>query len=106
VLKNLNLVLRFLLELAALVAVGNWGWRIGDGAMRWVLMVGATAAVIVVWVLFVSPNPTIELAMPIRLVIELVVWAAAAAALWAAGQTRLAVVFFVVAVINGVANYL
>jgi hypothetical protein len=105
VLKNVNLALRFLLELGALVAVGYWGWKTGDGAMRWVLMVGGVAGVIVVWALFVSPNPTIELAMPLRLVIELVVWAAAAAALWAAGQTRLAVIFFVVAVISGVANY-
>lgn len=74
--------------------------------MRWVLSIGAVAAVVVVWVLFVSPEPTIELARPIRLAIEFVVWAAAGAALWATGFRTLAIAFVIVAVVSGTLNYI
>ncbi len=104
VLKNANLALRFLLELGALAAVAYWGYRTGDGALRWVLAVAATVAVAVVWWLFVSPKAAIDAPQPARLVIELAVWTAAAAALWAAGHPTLAIAFFVVAVVSGVLN--
>ena len=55
-----NLGLRFLLELGALAAVGYWGWETGDGLLGWVLAIGAIAAVIAVWALFVSPKHTVE----------------------------------------------
>lgn len=73
--------------------------------MRWVLTLGALIAVIAIWVLFVSPNPTVPLARPVRLVIEFVVWVAAGLALYATGSRTLALAFVVVAVISGVANY-
>lgn len=101
-----NLAVRFILEIGVLVALGYWGWKTGNGTMRWVLAVGSVVAAIVVWSLFVSPDPTIELARPIRLVIEFVVWAAAAAALWATGLRALAVAFIVVAVVSGTLNYI
>ena len=104
-LKTSNLALRFLLEIAALVAVGYWGWKSAEGPARWVLAIGAVAAVVAIWTLFVSPNPTIVLAMPIRLAIELVVWAAAAAALYVTGQRALGIAFFVLAAASGIANY-
>jgi Protein of unknown function (DUF2568) len=104
--ESANLAVRFILEICVLVALGYWGWKTGDGTMRWVLAVGSVVAAIVVWSLFVSPNPTIELARPIRLVIEFVVWAAAAAALWATALRALAVVFIVVAVVSGTLNYI
>jgi hypothetical protein len=103
--KEANLVLRFLLELGALAAVGYWGWRAGEGALAPVLAVAAVAAVAVVWGLFLSPKATFELARPLRFAIELAVWTAAGAALYATGQERLAVAFVVVAVVSGALNY-
>ncbi len=105
ILENANLVLRFLLELAALAAVGYWGWTTGAGVMRPVLAVGSVATVVVVWTLFIRPDPTIELARPLRFVLELGVWAAAGAALYAAGHARLALAFVAVAVVSGSLNY-
>lgn len=103
-LQNANLALRFLLELGALAAVALWGWKTGDGALRVVLPVAAVAAVVTVWALFVSPNPTIELPPAARLVIELAVWLAAGAALRASGYHGVAVAFVVVAVVSGSLN--
>jgi hypothetical protein len=104
VLKNANLGLRFLLELGALAAVAYWGFTTGDGLLRWVLGIAAPVAVAVVWWLFVSPKAAVDAPRPVRLAVELAVWTAAGAALWAAGHPALGVAFFVVAVVSGVLN--
>lgn len=104
-LQGANLGLRFLLELSAFAAIAYWGYDAGSGVWRWLLAVGAPALVAVVWALFVSPKARIELARPLRLVIEFLVFGAAALALAAAGQPILAVVFAVIAAISGTLNY-
>jgi hypothetical protein len=102
---NANLGLRFLLELGALAAVGYWGWQTADGVFRWLLAIGAVAAVAVVWGLFVSPKAAVPLARPLRLAIEFAVWTAAGAALYSADQPWLAVTFVAVAIVSGTLNY-
>jgi Na+/melibiose symporter-like transporter len=100
-----NLTLRFLLELAALAAVGYWGWKTGDGALGWILAVAAVAAVIAVWALFVSPKHTVETSKPVSFAIELAVWVAAGAALYATDHAPLALAFVAISVISGLLNY-
>jgi Protein of unknown function (DUF2568) len=104
-LRGANLALRFLLELSAIAAVTYWGFDAGSGIWGWFLAVGAAALVIVVWALFISPKATIELARPLRLVLEFGVFGTAALALAAAGQVALAVVFAVIAAASGTLNY-
>lgn len=45
----LNLVLRFLLELYALVAMGVWGWSQTDGLLRFVWAIGIPLAAAFLW---------------------------------------------------------
>jgi Protein of unknown function (DUF2568) len=106
VLEGANLGLRFLLELTALAVVAYWGYKTGSGVTRWLLAAAAPALVIAVWALFISPGPTIELAKPIRLVLEFAVFGSAAVALAATGQRTLAVAFAVVAAVSGTLNYI
>ena len=103
--KAANLGLRFLLELAALAAVGYWGLESGDGVLGWVLAVGAVGAVIAVWVLFVSPKHTIEISKQGAFAVEVVVWAAASAALYATDNAALGLAFLAVSVTSGLLNY-
>jgi uncharacterized protein DUF2568 len=106
VLEGGNLALRFILELSALAATAYWGYDTESGVTRWVLAVVAPALVIVVWALFIAPKRKAELARPIRLVLELMVFGAAALALAATGQRTLAVVSAVVAAVSGTLNYI
>jgi hypothetical protein len=104
-LQSANLALRFLLELSAIAAVTYWGVETGSGVWSWLLAVGAAALVIAVWALFISPKATVELAPPVRLGLEFMVFGAAAFALAVAGQGALAFVLAVLAAISGTLNY-
>lgn len=103
--RGANLALRFLLELAAVAIVAYWGWSAGPGAWGWAVAVAAPLALVAVWVLFVSPKATIDLPRPARFALELGVWSAAAAALWAAGHRGPGIAFLAVAVASGALNY-
>ena len=88
----INLALRFVLEIAAVVSLGYWGWRSQEGALRVVLVIAAPLAAAVVWGIFTtpgdptrSPNAVIPTPGIIRLVIELLLFAAAVWALLASG---------------------
>ena len=80
----INLGLRFLLEIAALITLGIWGWQIGDDWIRYILSLGIPILVAIVWATFRVPNDpgAAPVAIPgiLRLAFELalfafVVWA-------------------------------
>ena len=57
--KGANLLLRFLLELCALGALGYWGFKTGSvTSTKVVLGVGAPLVAAVVWGTFLSPSTT------------------------------------------------
>jgi hypothetical protein len=70
-----NLVLRFLLELAALLAMGVWGWRQGTGGLRFILALGVPLLAAAIWGTFRVPDDPgkAPVAVPgiVRLALEL-----------------------------------
>ena len=52
----INLALRFILELAALLSVGMWGWNQSDGGLRYVLAIGIPLIFAAVWGTFAVPD--------------------------------------------------
>ncbi len=88
----LNLLVRFLLELAALGAFGYWGWQQAEGALAYLLAIGLPVLTAVLWVTFAVPeDPSRSGHAPVpvpgllRLLLELLFFASAAAALVHAG---------------------
>ena len=95
--------LAFFLELAALVLLAVWGFRVGSNtAVHFLLGLGAPALMIVVWGAFAAPRARVELPMAGVMVVKFVVFAAATAACYAAGWHAWAVAFGVVALANSV----
>ena len=104
--KGANLLLRFLLELCALGAVGYWGFKIGGGlAAKIGLGIGVPLVVAVVWGVFVSPQAPVRLALPLSLLLQVLVFGLAAAALVATGHRTPALVFVALVVINALLMY-
>jgi hypothetical protein len=92
-----NLVLRFVLELAALAAAGYWGSTHGSGGWRWAWAIGLPLVMAAVWGTFrVNGDPKeAPVAVPgiVRLALELAFFGGAVTLLAAAGQSRPAVIF-------------
>ncbi len=89
-----NLALRFLLELAALAALGYWGaHRPASLAARVALALLAPLAAALAWGAVVSPRARLRVTAAVRLLVELAVFGGAAWALVAAGRLRWAVAF-------------
>ncbi|MFN8470531.1 MAG: YrdB family protein [Caldilineaceae bacterium] len=96
-----NMALRFVLELCALGALGYWGFTAGPETIgKFVLGLGAPILAAVLWGMFVAPKAVRPLHDPAKLLVELVVFGGAAAALYAAGQPLWAGVLLVVYGIN------
>jgi len=74
----LNLALRFLLEIAASLAVGYWGWQRASGALRYLPAIALPLATAVIWGTFRVPGDAsasgdapVPVPGPVRLSMEL-----------------------------------
>jgi len=103
-LRGLILTVRFLCELAMLAALAYWGFSVGDGVGAWVLGVGAPLLAAVVWGAWVAPKARWPIPLATRVVIELVLFGAAAGALAVTGQPLAAVVLGVAALVTSLLN--
>jgi hypothetical protein len=94
---QLNLALKFLLELGALAAFAVWG-----ASTSVLLAIALPVIAAVAWGLFAAPKARRRLSLPLRAPFELGVFALAAAALWDAVSAAWAAVFAALAVGNAV----
>jgi Protein of unknown function (DUF2568) len=98
--RQLNLALKFLLELAALAAIGLWGASIADGAPAVVLAIGLPAVAAGLWGAFAAPKAPRRLPLRLRAPFELGVFALATLALWQAASAAWAEAFASIVVVN------
>ena len=102
--ESLTLLVRFLLELCMLGALGYWGFKTGDSAaMKWVLGLGAPTLAAVVWGLFIAPKATVGVPMPVWIGLQVIVFGAAALALASVAPQQLATSFVLAVVLDGAA---
>jgi hypothetical protein len=101
ILKGTNLALAFLLELCLLGALAYWGFHVGRGPLtKTGLGIGAPLVMAIFWGILMAPKAPVQLPGPIHLALTLALFGLGVAALFAAGQPRLAVIFAVVVVLN------
>jgi hypothetical protein len=98
VIKSLALLVRFLLELAALGAVAWWGFEVNV-----LLGVAAPLLVAVVWGLFIAPKATVEVPKAVWIGLQVLVFGAAALALAAVAPGWVAASFVAVVVLDSAA---
>ena len=99
--RGANLALRFFLELCILASLAYWGFDTSNSALLRVLFgIGAPLLAAIVWGTFLSPKATVRLGEPWKLAAEVLVFGVAIAALYAAGQHWLALVFALIALVN------
>lgn len=100
-LKGINLMIRFLLELCVLVAVGYWGFKTGSGwFLKSLLGIGAPLLVAIIWGMFAAPKAAYRLDGFLLLALELIVFSSGVTALYGAKNYALAWGFAALVIIN------
>jgi hypothetical protein len=100
IVKQINLGLRFLLEITALVAAGIWGWSEATGIFQYFFAVGIPVLFATIWGIFAVPDDPSRsgktfVAVPgwLRLIIELILLGFAAWSFFDLGYRRLGSLF-------------
>lgn len=94
---GLNLALRFVLEVVALAALAYAGYQLApDGLLRWMAAGVLPLAFAAVWGAFVAPRAPNRLRDPGKLLLEIVLFFGAAAAVYLAGFPGLSVLYGVI----------
>jgi hypothetical protein len=108
----LNLILRFILELVALFAMGYWGWTQHQGFSRFLWTIGLPLMFAILWATFAVPeDPSRSGKAPIpipgllRLLLELVVFAVGVWCCFAAGQPTWGWIYGITVFLHYVISY-
>ncbi|MRG61080.1 DUF2568 domain-containing protein [Agromyces sp. CFH 90414] len=100
-----NDVLRFLLEIFAIVTLAIFGFLAFP--LPWpgvAIGIGAPLLAIVLWGLFRSPKAVFAVDPFVKAIVEIAVFSSAAISWWILGQPVVAVVFAVIAAVSGIIN--
>ncbi len=97
-----NLVLKFLLEVAALVAFAYWGATTGETPASLLLAIVTPGAAAVAWGVFAAPKSARRLPVQPRIRFELTIFTAAMLALLSAGVPTAAVIFSGLVILNSI----
>jgi hypothetical protein len=98
--------------MAALVALGRWGWSRGEGLLRFLLALGIPVVAAVLWGTFAvpgDPSRSGEARVPVpgivRLLLELALFGGATWSLFATGATTLGWIYGIVVLVHYVVSY-
>lgn len=108
----INLAFRFILEIAALIAIGSWGWGQSDGALRYVLAIGLPLVAATLWGTFAvldDPSRSGKAPVPVpgvvRLLLELAFFGAAAFGLYASDRVALSLIMAGAVIVHYALSY-
>ncbi len=106
-LKSINLGLRFLLELAALISLGYWGFNINGALITKVCVgIGLPLVTAIIWGFFGSPKAIFPLAKSFKWLLLFAIYVVSALALYSSGLKYIGVIFLVTAAINSILMYI
>ncbi|CAH0126187.1 YrdB family protein [Microbacterium sp. Bi121] len=94
-------IVRAVVLVVALASLALWGFAMWDFPWNLVFGIGSPLIVLLIWALFLSPRPVLQLHPFIRAAVELLIYAGVTLAWWSMGQAWAGVAFAVVAVAAG-----
>ncbi len=110
--QPINLMIRFLLEVVAIAAVGIWGWNQGADWSRFLWAVLLPILLMTVWGVFAVPNDPsrsgnapVPISGWLRITLEVVIFSCAAWALYDLGFNRTVLVFGIICLLHYIVSY-
>lgn len=105
-LKTINQIVAFLLELGMLAAVGRWGYLQGKSSWaKYLIAILLIAVVVALWGYFAAPKSAHRLSLGYRIIFEFGLFMVATFMLYRSGYTNYALSFGLVAVLNLALEY-
>lgn len=108
----INLGVRFILEIVALISVGVWGWNRTDGSLKYIFAIGLPILLGAIWGTFAVPDDpsrsgqtVIATSGVIRLIIELGIFSIATLAIYNQGQQKFSYVFATIVILHYLISY-
>lgn len=108
----INLMIRFILELLALAAVGFWAWKSFDGILQYILGIGLPIIMTIIWGTFAVPDDPsrsgkapIPVSGTLRLLIEFLFFALATWSLYDLQEIELSSIFGGLVIIHYLVSY-
>lgn len=96
----------FLLELCALAAFSYWGFHMDRGwIIKLLFGIGTPLLIAIFWGTFIAPKASYPVSTSVRIILQLIIFALAVAALYFSGKSKLAVIFGVVVLIEMILMY-
>lgn len=105
--QTMNIGLRFLLEIATLISIGYWGFKVGSGTfLKLLIGFGAPLFIAILWGLFASPKAQYKLHGIQHFAFEFGIFFVGVLALYASGKSKLAIILGVIIVINRILMFI
>lgn len=99
--KQINLLVSFLLEVGLVILGGYWGFHQGESSlMKYILAFAIPTVLILLWGVWAAPKSKQRLKNPVRTIFKLAMMALAVFFSYATGHTGLAFGFAVVTILN------
>jgi len=99
--KQINLLVSFLLELGLIILAGLWGFQQGESSlMRYVLVIAVPAVIILLWGIWAAPKSKRRMKNPARTIFKLAMMALAVFFAYASGHLVWALFFATITILN------
>lgn len=96
----------FLLELATLASWMYWGFHLDKNLLiKIVLGIGMPLLIAIFWGTFIAPKASIPVSVPLRIILQVIIFGSAATVLYFSDKRMLALIFAVVALVEMILMY-
>ena len=97
----------FLLELVMLGSFMYWGFHLDKNWLIKILFgIGSPLIVAIIWGVFIAPKASIPVSVPIRILLQIILFGSAAIALYFSEKRTLAIIFGTIVLIEMILMYL
>jgi hypothetical protein len=101
IIKHINLLFVFLVELGMLVSFGYAGFQSGKNVViKYLLAIVLPLIAAIIWAIFEAPRSQHRLQQPYRTILALLLFLSAAFFLYRTGKTEMAILFAIAAVVT------
>ncbi len=107
VLRSINLGLRFILEMIALISLGYWGVKTNDGLISKLFFgIGLPLITAIIWGIFGSPKAVYPISKTFHWTLLFAIYIISAVALYKSGMKYMGVIYLMTAIVNSFLVYI